>query len=698
MRRFALVILGAAALSCATGQDYAALVDPFWGSGATDTPLSEGMARGWNWEKAQSGNCSPAAVLPFGWVSACAFTGGYSSGYGRTGYSSCETAPLMGGQNMAWGISHLHQSGVGLMHKFYNYLLLTPFCEGADISKASVLADETASPGYYSASLPDYGVSFELTARDFAALHRYSFGEGEGFLRVDAAHLGLGTECFKVIRPYEKPEQAEACSLKAQEGNCWTGTVRTYGMDVHFALAFGRTPEVVEATDSTMTVKFGNGKAELAAGFSLLSEEDALDHAQKALVTGFDKSRKAAHKCWDKALGRVRASFPDPSQERLFYSTLYQSMIKPCKCAEGRFIDFTTFWDIYHTQLPLALSLFPSTGKGITEHILHTADSIGFSPIYQILEDGHKDKDNQATALPVYTLCDACHRGLSDYPELKKALLKEYAHIDLEGTPPSHTLDVAGAYKAGEFVAKAFSDSAFADSLQALSGIWKNVYDPSTGLLFESGVYYEGNHWNYSFRPHTGMNERVEMAGGAGQFCSLLDKFFRVGDDCPEWEAEKDRTRRRDYFEGLNNESDMDSPYSYIWCGRTDRLAEVIDVVRRCRFCCGQGGCPGNNDAGATSSWYVWNCLGLYPLAGTPFYLLGTPSVKSAQIDFAGGTLSIEVERESGCSIYPVAYSFNGTVSREPWIPVSELEKGGTLVFHLSDKPAEGLSPIPNWL
>ncbi len=63
------------------------LVDPFWGSGATTSAPSEGMSRGWNWEKAQSGNTHPGAVLPFGWVSACGFSGGYTSGYGRIGFS-----------------------------------------------------------------------------------------------------------------------------------------------------------------------------------------------------------------------------------------------------------------------------------------------------------------------------------------------------------------------------------------------------------------------------------------------------------------------------------------------------------------------------------------------------------------------------------------------------------------------------------
>ena len=68
-------------------------VDPFFGTGGTTSAPSEGMARGWNWEKAQTGNTHPGAVMPFGWVSVCGYSGGYSSGYGRFGCSGSGSPP-----------------------------------------------------------------------------------------------------------------------------------------------------------------------------------------------------------------------------------------------------------------------------------------------------------------------------------------------------------------------------------------------------------------------------------------------------------------------------------------------------------------------------------------------------------------------------------------------------------------------------
>ena len=197
---------------------------------------------------------------------------------------------------------------------------------------------------------------------------------------------------------------------------------------------------------------------------------------------------------------------------------------------------------------------------------------------------------------------------------------------------------------------------------------------------------------------HASMAEHVALAGGKDGLLALLDKFFCVGREFPEWSPEKDRIRRVGAFEGLNNECDMEAPFAYIWCGRPDRMAEVVDMVRRCRFADGEGGLPGNNDSGGTSAWYVWSGLGIHPLSGTPYYLLGTPSVDSSEIDFAGGTLKIAVERESATSIYPDGFRFNGRNFRQPWMSVRELEKGGSLVFRLKDRPPSGTFPVPNWL
>ena len=681
----------------AGGHGYEA-VDMFWGSGGVVLPPSEGMARGWNWEKAQTGNTHPGAVMPFGWVSVCAYTGGYPSGYGRFGVSSSGPAPCVDPRKYASGFTHFHHSGTGWISLFYNYLLFTPYAAGSDITRRSRLDDEKAQPGRYSATLTDYAASFELTATKFAALHRYRFPDGKGMLRINANVAGFRDEFRNGIRPKYR-ERAEVRGLRQTAPGRWEGCIRAHGVDIFFALLAKAKVASSSCREGVLLLALDGTDAETAIGFSLVGAEEAGARADAAAAMGFDAARTAAADAWKAQLGRIRARFPDARLETRFYSALYHSLVKPVDCGNGLFMDFSTMWDIYHTALPLALSVAPRTARGIAEHLMSVTERKGFAQICQTMCDAVVHKDMQATALPVLALADAFFRSAltaADYPRLKNVFVKEFAHADISGMSPTHALDLAQAYGAAAFVAEACGDAAYAAELRGKSGVWREAYDQATGLLHEKAKYYEGNHFNYSFRPHPGMAARMALAGGPDGYRAKLDEFFSVGKEPKGWNAKYDRIRRENHFEGLNNESDMDTPFAYIWCGRPDRTAEIVDLVRRCRFADGEGGCPGNNDSGGTSSWYVWGCLGLYPLAGTPHYLLGSPSVDSAELDFAAGTLKIEVERESAKSIYPAGYSFNGESFRTPWIPVAKLEKGGTLTFRLADRPAAP-TPIPEW-
>ena len=667
------------------------LANPFWGNAGTASPAAEGMARNWNWLKAQTGNTHPGALLPCGWVSAVPYSGGYSCGYGITGVSSTGPAPVAFDRKYAWGISHFHTSGVGYLGYFYNYFLVTAAIETADTSKRSCLDNENAHPGYYSGTMSCYGVDFELTAGKYAAFHRYSFADDKAMIRFDVKQLGLAGE----LLGNRKREVIEKWSLDQDGCGVYSGAVTGNGVEIFYAVKFSGniTSECIENGVAEMKLSGKNAEAVLA--FSLCNVDEAKARLAEAVEIGFDRAKENAEAQWTKRLNAVRAEFAKESDARIFYSALYHSLLKPVD-AGCEYTDFQTMWDVYRTQLPLVFATAPDLGKQITESMIKTIERFGFFPNgYMMTNDYHHD-DNQATSLVIYTLCDGFNRGfIRDYARLKNAFMTEFGHADISDKSPTHRLDMAGALRAAADVAMRCGDEEYAAKLRKESEVWKTAYDPETGLMIEDAVYYEGTHWNYSFRPHTQMSERVALAGGVEKFNELLDKFF--GADMPCETAPGDRVSIPNRFEGMNNESDMETPYCYLWAGRSDRLAEVCDLVRRCRFCEGDGGCPGNNDSGGLSSWYVWCVLGIYPFTGSRYYLLGSPSVDHAEIDLPNGTLKIEVERESATAIYPAGYEFNGMDFAEPWLPLDCIERGGTLKFRLSDKPS-GRSPIPEWL
>ena len=668
--------------------DYA---DPFWGNGPTRSPAAEGMARNWNWLKAQTGNTHPGALLPCGWLSAVPYSGAYSSGYGTNGVSSCGPTPKALERKYAWGVSHFHTSGVGFIGYFYNYFLVTAALPGKNTEKYSELDDEKASPGYYSGKFTSYGSSVELTAGKFAAFHRWHFDGDEGIISLDLKQMGLSNE----ILHGRSKDFINHVSTEKSGSNCWCGTVSAHNVPICYAVKFcGEITSAAEA-DGKITVRCAGSSADVILACSMVSVEEALSRLDDAAATGFDTARTVAAAEWEKRLSRIRVELPSESETRIFYSALYHSLVKPCDTGR-EFIDFQTMWDVYRTQLPLVMAICPDIAGKMAISLMETIEKFGFFPNGYLMTDDYHHDDNQATALIIYSLCDAYNRGyIKDYARLKKVMELEFANADISKRSPTHKLDLAGALRAAAEVAKLNNDCGFAGKLLKESEVWKSAYDPDTGLLVEDAVYYEGTHWNYSFRPHTQMKERIELAGGTAGFNTLLDRFF--GADCPPETAPGERSMIDNRFEGMNNESDMETPYCYLWAGRSDRLAEVCELVRRCRFDEGDGGCPGNNDSGGLSSWYVWCVTGIYPYAGSRYYLLGSPSVERAEIDFAGGTLKIEVERESSDSIYPESYEFNGEKFVEPWISLEKIEKGGVLKFHLTDRPGKS-SPIPQWL
>ncbi|MBP5638200.1 MAG: glycoside hydrolase family 92 protein [Victivallales bacterium] len=668
-------------------------VDPFWGNGATQSIKPKGTVRGWNWLKAQTGNTHPGALLPFGWVSVCPYSGAYPTGYGMNGCSSNGPAPQVFDRKAAWGISHFHMSGTGYVGQFYNYLLCTPNSPSASTQHISDLTGETASPGYYAATLADYGVDFELTATPFAAVHRYHFQEGRGHLAIDLNAIGL-----RLTMGTRYKEQIGWNTATPVGENAWKGAFAANGLYIWFAVRAKGDITDSALYNSVIEYDFTSPDAEVYIGFSMLNQENAELHAQQAAEKGFDAVQHEAEKTWTAQLERIRAEFPDTALRSRFYSCFYHSLVKPVK-HDGGYIDFVTMWDMYRTALPLTLSLSSEHARPMLLSMLETNERFGFFPILYYMNEDLNHESNQATALSVYTICDGFTRGLltkDDYPRVKRALIAEFNHANFFGKSPTHVLDLAGAYRAAAIIAQLCGDDGYAEVLLRKSGIWKLAYDKETGYLVKDAIYYEGNYRNYSFRAHTDMAKRIELAGGTARYNEMLDDFFTIDYDGSI--TKELRPIREGYFEGMNNESDMETPMTYLWCGRVDRVAEINDLIRKYQFVDGEGGAPGNVDSGALSSWYVWSCLGIYPLTGTQYYLLGSPAVTQADIDLTQGTLHISVLRESPSSIYPTGYVFNGKSFNEPWLPVSEIEKGGTLVFHLADKPSTTPSPIPDWL
>lgn len=667
-------------------------VNVFQGNGEYELPGISGIASKWFFLKAGCGNTNPAAVLPFGAMSVSPFSGGYPTGYGNYLVNTHSKPKKFPEGNGLIGFSHLHQTGTGTIGYYYNYAVTTPGYTDSPCRRTP--SCEYGEPGYYSCRLED--VLCELTVTKRTAFHRYTFGRSGGMVKIDFSNNGL-------ILPGEERKTVENLTV-TKTGSCTvSASARIEGIGIYFAVS---ADVPAECTDTACLFRLTDGKTiNLRVAISLRSEEKAAEFLSEG--RDFGTVRACAKETWNDALSRVSISADDEIKE-IFYSNLYHSLIKPSDRhgesflydGDGPFFtDFATLWDMYKTALPLIFMLYPEEGKNICETLLRTGEALGNIPNSMGLSDKYKLHSTQARMLGDYVLLTAYRYGIiTDAERLLKVIKSDVFAPDKKdftenGKCLSYTfvLDMADGCALAAELAGESGDVALKELLEKPAALWRSAFDEKTGLLREDSEYYEGTLFNYSFRQMVNMDERIALCGGKEKFVSLLDAFFGYGSPDVVLNSDPDNYEpvREGYrlgrFEGFNNESDTETPYSYIYADRQDRTCEIIRAGMKCMFTTGRGGLPGNNDSGALSSYYVLAALGIFPVAGQDLFLIGSPAVNSAELKlYNGRTLNIEAENNGSENIYVSKVTFNGKNVDDFRIAASELLSGGTLKFTMS--------------
>ncbi|WP_201440903.1 glycoside hydrolase domain-containing protein [Saccharothrix sp. 6-C] len=720
-------------------------IDPFIGTAATSLPRAQGLAATWWWPKAQIGNTHPGATSPLGMVSACAYSGAYPTGYGRYTKNTEGLPEEMFDRSLASGFTHFQQSGTGAIRKYYNYVRVTPMVQQLDaLGQAWPLHDEVAEAGYYAATL-DTGVRCEITVGEKVAVHRYTFPEHRAArIVVDLSCGGLAIDHGRTV-----PLRAYVESLGHGRAQ---GTVVVEGvpLSVHIEvdspgwrqmlwhdrrLIEGGTRLDFDRIRQTTLRPFGllflgptgaGQSVEVRIGFSLRGCDQARDNLHRECggqPPAFDATRERTSERWRDHVDRVEVEGGSPARRQVFATALYHSLVKPCFADDespfwptsGPFaFDVCTMWDIYKTQLPLLAAIVPDRAVDLLESLIRVCEEEGNFPIGYRMARGADRFFRQASALVHTALADAHALGLGDLDwnwalaHMEADLRRLYGEDFYEHGvvhPISHTLDLAYAYHCTAGVARALNDGRLADDLAARSLLWTNAFDPATGLLRDSS-FYEGGKWNYSFRLMHDMAGRIAMAGGDDAFVGMLDAFFGFGAPPvaqpgrrPD-PAEMAVGYALNRFEGLNNEPDMEAPWSYHYAGRPDRTAEVVHAALTWQFGTGPGGLPGNDDSGGLSSWYVWASLGLFPVAGQNLFLVNAPAFARATVHLGDRDFVVETRghRETPISsdglkrVPPPQYVQSARLNGEPLdvahLSAATVHAGGRLQLELGPEPA----------
>ncbi len=716
-------------------QDPIVSVDPFLGNWEVDTSPRQGLAARWRLPKALVGNTHPGAVLPLGMVSALPYSGGYVTGYGPYEASwSGLPKPLSKG-HVARGVTHFHHSGAGMIDHYYNYARVSMVERGTFKEIEQPLVDEQARPGYYAAHFGAVGPRVELTVTRRAALHRYTFHQApNSSLRVDFASAGLD---LPMERLRQHPNKA---SVQLVSPNRVEGVIHIDGIQLYIAVELRaavdgahlfRGSQHVESLLNLDAIEWGDAfgalfdlsdadaTCEVRLGFSYRSLERAREGLAEIDKDSFDTVAADAEQEWRDHLGAIEIETDSADDATKFYSALYHTLIKPVSARDESplwpesgpcMLDLGTLWDQYKALYPLLFTVYPQWGQELVGSLLQAARRFGCLWRAYLPALRSDICSLQASGLGHITLADAFFRmpesanWKTEFSRLYETFFNdekvEKFRDDGVVHPISHTLDLAQACWGIGRIAQAAGDEGKANELMQLADQWQAAIDAESGLAIDS-VFYEGGRWNYSFRLLHDMAGRIKHIGGVTRFIELLDDFFGYGADpvrqLGRGEELTDAEWAEQRFEGLNNEPDMETPYAYIYAGRHDRTCEVIDAVRSQQFRLGRYGLPGNDDSGGLSSWYVWSAMGLFPVAGQPLWLIGTPGFDRVSMVVAGGHFEIVAIGRSADAIYVASARLNGEAIDHAWLTAKQVARGGTLELVMSSQPTSWAQSPPEF-
>jgi predicted alpha-1,2-mannosidase len=235
---------------------------------------------------------------------------------------------------------------------------------------------------------------------------------------------------------------------------------------------------------------------------------------------------------------------------------------------------------------------------------------------------------------------------------------------------------------------------------RSADGEWVADFDPKLGGGQGGRAYFtEVDSWIYSFSVQHDPAGLIHLMGGRDAFNRKLDRLFveQYGTSKYEFLAQFPDATGLVGLYAQGNEPSFHIPYLYDFSGQPwktqQRVRQLLDVW----YGDGPLGIPGDDDGGATSSWYVLSALGFYPVCpGSPVYEIGSPLFAKAVIRMANGKeFAIVANQVSAQNKYIQSARLNGKPLDKPWFSHAEIAGGGTLILEMGEKPNRDWGSTP---
>jgi predicted alpha-1,2-mannosidase len=474
---------------------------------------------------------------------------------------------------------------------------------------------------------------------------------------------------------------------------------------------------------------------------STVSTANALENLEAEIPDwNFEKLRDATREKWDRELRRIEVE-GTPLQKETFYTSLYHCFLTPnihqdangqyrgfdqnIHTAKG-FTKYTVFslWDTFRAEHPL-LALIQSKRdsdmiRSLLAHYDQSADHllpmwelqgnetwcmIGYHAV-PVIADGYLKGVKGFDVKHAYeavktTAMNPDYDGLAAYRKLG------YVPFDKENESLSKTLEYAYDDYCIAQMAKALGKRADYEYFMKRAGSYKNIYDPTIGWMRPKNsegkwrdpfkpVNYgpdinndvtEGTSSQYSwFVPHD-VPGLMRLFGGRERFVAKLDNLFTSTEGLKQLSANDQRGCIGDYWHG--NEPSHHIIYLYCYAGQPWKAAERLRQVVTTQYGNQPDSLCGNDDCGQMSAWYVFTCMGFYPVApASGYYVLGAPQLPRAIMHLSNGKdLGVTAEDLSEKNLYVQSVRVNGKAWNTPFLPHREIARGGKIVFQMGPHP-----------
>jgi predicted alpha-1,2-mannosidase len=684
----------------------------------------------------EGGNMFPGADYPFGMVQWSPDTTPDRPSGG--GYEYKDSSIL--------GFSLTHISGPGCSGAFGDVpiLPLTGGLPGGDLNAAKQSfshTGEVATAGYYSVKIGSPSITTELTATLHSAMARFTYPATNNanllFKLHDSAAGNFGSATATIVSNQE-------VTGSTSSGNfCGTGKPYVIHFDMMFDQPFTASKIIAQSGQTSpgfVFLTFDASKTQVVqakVGISFISTNNAHDNwtaENPASQWNFDTVKSAAENAWNTTLGQIQITGGTTSEQELFYTSLYHSLLHPNVSTDtnGQYMGFDgavhtvsgtqkeqyvnySGWDIYHTQVQLSAIVAPQAMSDSAQSMLNDASQNGGMLPKWSLESGENDimvgdpadgiiagyyafgaqQFDTATALKVMlkeaTVPNQMRPGLSDYESLG------YVPDDVGyDQAAGFSLEYCQADFALSEFAAAMGDTTDAAAMLKRAQNWQYLFDPSVDMFipklkngtFVAGVgpssshgLTEGDASQYRWVIAYDRQAQLAAQGGPSVVNPALDAFFSKLDD----------------FQGpsafLTNEFELGTPYWDNYTGEPWKTQEIVNRIRTTLYHDAPGFLDNNDDLGAMSSALVWSMLGMYPdYPGSAILTLNGPEFTNERIHLPSGKyLTVTAVGASDTNFYIQSLQVNGQRSDKTWLDPSVVVAGATLDFTM------GATASPSW-